>query len=230
MKIEATFALPGAPPPPATQPVGPAFNDLLTVSEPLDDGAHAAGFQALGMFGRHGATAATSEEPPSPSLTVPAAPPATSHAQPKVVSAAPPPSSTFHSAPSRHTPGAVSHQTAVSRFARQDHTGPVSGDAMSAPENTAQGDEPGVGGASRRRTPAHSPHQTWRVNLGKAGEPDAAALIVRAAGLDPQEIAEFRARAQILLRERGLALDKVRINGEDHPAVEAPGGGPQAWR
>ena len=132
--------------------------------------------------------------------------------------------------PGGPAPGAADRPPLSIRATRLEDAGAAIGETLSGPEDAAPAEQPGFGATRRRGPPAPAPRQMMRVDLGKAGEPDAAALVVRAAGLDPREIAEFRVRAQILLRERGLALDKVRINGEDHPAVEAPRGGSQAWR
>ncbi|HYC68867.1 hypothetical protein [Brevundimonas sp.] len=230
MKIEPRLVHFPVPSIAADKSVGGGFGLLMSPASPIDSNACAVSFQARGMFGRHGATATDRAGGQNLILTIPPLP--------QAETPRPPP----ESAPNEPTPSSASRfqslrlpeppprpeATALAEKRGRPDAG-MAGMVSKAGERSRAA-RPEGSSAARPRPMPPSPHVTRRVSLAPTDEPDAAALIVRALDLDPQEIAEFRIRAQALLRDRGLALDKVRINGEDHPVVDASGGRSQAWR
>lgn len=77
-----------------------------------------------------------------------------------------------------------------------------------------------------RRTPQPASIQV-RLTLGEAGS---AAVIVTAPPLPFDEGERFRERAEVLLRQHGLALDKVAVNGEGQKRVNPLERGHKPWR
>jgi hypothetical protein len=222
-------------------PASTAFAGMI--GNPLADGGRtvnqdsAMGFAALGMFGRYGAVA-------EPSHALP-----TSDDQPAFASSVGPeciPVDGAVDAPIRQvartagsaesppsaTGAAVSRQHAQLLLAAPDTLAfdpmVAGGESVldAADPDGVHGAGPGgpdLRGLVQRRS------QGPTVRLSSPTDP-VTALVVAAADLTEDDAERFHSRADALLREHGLALDKMTVNGEDRPSIDPWGRGSEQWR
>lgn len=224
MKVEPAFVHTPLPAPALGTAAGAEFGLLIEAGRTVDDASRAAGFQDRGMFGRHGATPPAGSVRPELMVTAPAESSGQTLVHAVQVDAAVPGHATAPASPGVQTEPAPRAPTLPPNPTRHGLVPAGGAEETLAKTEAIGGEELRAGGARSRRSRAATPPPSRQLHLSRADDLGVAHLVVRATGLDPGEIAEFRARAEILLRERGLTLDKVRINGEDHPAVVLSGG------
>lgn len=224
--------------PPEPAPASVSFADMI--ASPLAEGGRvedlgrAAGFSTLGMFGRFGAVAApASNGELAPAVARPPAHPAVTPASFDGATEAPAPHAAIREKldrsarasgdaaarlparvvnaatdalpPEPCAAGEAGGEAVEPMVAEAD--GPVSTDARARPDK-------GPGGPAVRFVAATDTSGT---------------VVVAAPQLSDEDAQRFRSRADALLREHGLALDRLTINGEDRPAVDPLGRGSQ-WR
>lgn len=245
MKIDA-FVRSVAPSPTAPPAVTIRFADLIAapIHEAAPPEAFARTFSARGMFGRYGAVEAPSIHAPYPvgsALPAPAEPGLTAPSEAPSLAPVPAGVPVLSSEPfAGHVParptGTPSPARAPAATASDLPTAgpdaPPSLDAPAPPGPEAEGaDMRPSETVIRSREPLRAqPPSTATLLLGPIDATGSANLAIRAVGMDPNEAARFRSRAQALLREHGITLDKVRLNGEGYFAPCALGRGTQSWR
>lgn len=211
------------------------FADLIAAPA---DGASSADafaetFSARGMFGRYGvvetpsmsAPCATWSAPPDPTERASSALPVATvvSSEPPVVhehaSATPTTTPRMQVAPALHAyPAALETHTSVQALLT---TSPGAAyEETLPPESMRRPNKP----------PAAEQPSTASLLLGPVHANGSADVVVRAVAMDANEAARFRSRAEALLREHGITLDKVRLNGEGYSAPYALGKGTQSWR
>ena len=217
----------------STPPPAVAFGDLVG-----DPGAgvvlavatdRALGFQALGMFGLCGAVGGGETDAISGLIApVPRAPPL-AHTGPQIsgrrleVQGRGSGATEILLTDRGDAPAVASRAALFSeRLAIVSETpfDPVRPDAPDLLESKASSRPEGPSRSPGRAVPAASVQV--RVMSGEAGS---AAVIVTAPSLSFDEVERFRERAEALLREHGLALDKVAVNGEGDRGVNPLGRG-----
>lgn len=219
-------------------PVHAFFPDLIAAPDRAraETAGRAAGFQALGMFGVCNATAYQLIHQPRP------ANPAT----PAHAASRPDQALQGHSTPQAVTHGgaptpAATSSPATARAPRPSgaatpHDRSVAAGALFAEVPGDPSDGPTV---DLDREPA-TPRQRWR-GQGAASALQTGVRVVASAngtttvvavqpGMSAEEAERFRARAAGMMREFGLVLDKVAVNGDDRPQVDPWGRGSQSWR
>jgi hypothetical protein len=230
MKIGPTQRQPASSPTPA-QPRSASFAGLLDAGGRASDAA--TGFQALGMFGRSAAVQASSTpaskaaEVRSPSST----PKAGATAGPSEGQAAA--RSDRGGAMTAAVREGAAARPATTVRARAVAEGPLPGRSPEAPGEglppEVEAFEGPLRAGGRRRAPSPPPRSA-DVRLAPTTDDDAAGVAVHAAGLSETEIAQFRVKARTVLREHGLSLDKVSVNGEDRTEIDPVRRRPDPWR
>lgn len=207
---------------------------LPTAGDPDDEGrVVAATFQAFGMFGRR--PEVVKKESPTV-LSVSAFAPMSLERGVSGPAAAGPVAGAAQGDGHVSRPAATATDSrsrpAVSPSSRRvAHGGdPAFGEAPVVVEMTAVEEKAAVAGSARRKAVARAVGNDDNARLTLSKTADVAGLAVRVAGVSPEEIAQFRARARSLLAEHGLSLETLSINGEDRSERGLPVKETKQWR
>lgn len=207
---------------------------LPTAGDPDDEGrVVAATFQAFGMFGRR--PEVVTKQSPAVLSAAAFAPVSLERGVSGPAAAGPvaaPAQGDVHVSRPAATAVESRSRPAVSLSSPPDahESEPASGETPVVVEMTPVEEKAAVAGTVRRKAVARAVGNDVNAQLTLSYTGDVAGLAVRVAGVSPEEIAQFRARARSLLAEHGLSLETLSINGEDRSERGLPVRETKQWR